>query len=277
MSKLNASGVKMGNKNLSKGMDETRILNELNRLVDDGNTVVLATIVETSRSVPRHSGAKMLVLSDSRQIGTIGGGEMEARVIEQACACMDDGTSLLLNYELVDPVAGDPGVCGGTVTIHLETYMPNPKILIIGCGHVGRAVAELASWLGYHVVATDDREEIAEGVTGADLVLTGPIEETLEKVNLTDHDHVVAVTRNAELDIQNLPHLLATDAKSIGVMGSSRRWETTRSSLESAGVSKEDLSRVTSPIGLDLNAETPQEIALSILSQIIEQDNAGNS
>jgi xanthine dehydrogenase accessory factor len=219
----------------------------------------------------------MLVLSDSRQIGTIGGGEMEARVIEQACACMDDGTSLLLNYELVDPVAGDPGVCGGTVTIHLETYMPNPKILIIGCGHVGRAVAELASWLGYHVVATDDREEIAEGVTGADLVLTGPIEETLEKVNLTDHDHVVAVTRNAELDIQNLPHLLATDAKSIGVMGSSRRWETTRSSLESAGVSKEDLSRVTSPIGLDLNAETPQEIALSILSQIIEQDNAGNS
>lgn len=277
MSKLNASGVKMGNKNLSKGMDETRILNELNRLVDAGNTVVLATIVETSRSVPRHSGAKMLVLSDSRQIGTIGGGEMEARVIEQACACMDDGTSLLLNYELVDPVAGDPGVCGGTVTIHLETYMPNPKILIIGCGHVGRAVAELASWLGYHVVATDDREEIAEGVTGADLVLTGPIEETLEKVNLTDHDHVVAVTRNAELDIQNLPHLLATDAKSIGVMGSSRRWETTRSSLESAGVSKEDLSRVTSPIGLDLNAETPQEIALSILSQIIEQDNAGNS
>jgi xanthine dehydrogenase accessory factor len=277
MSKLNASGVKMGDKNLSKGMDETRILTELNRLVDDGNTVVLATIVETSRSVPRHSGAKMLVLSDSRQIGTIGGGEMEARVIEEACACMDDGTSLLLNYELVDPVAGDPGVCGGTVTIHLETYMPNSKILIIGCGHVGRAVAELASWLGYYVVATDDREEIAEDVTGADLVLTGSIEEILEKVNLTDHDHVVAVTRNAELDIQNLPNLLATDAKSIGVMGSSRRWETTRSSLQSVGVSEETLSRVTSPIGLDLNAETPQEIALSILSQIIEQDNAGNS
>jgi len=277
MSKLNASGVKMGDKNLSKGMDETRILTELNRLVDDGNTVVLATIVETSRSVPRHSGAKMLVLSDSRQIGTIGGGEMEARVIEEACACMDDGTSLLLNYELVDPVAGDPGVCGGTVTIHLETYMPNSKILIIGCGHVGRAVAELASWLGYYVVATDDREEITEDVTGADLVLTGSIEEILEKVNLTDHDHVVAVTRNAELDIQNLPNLLATDAKSIGVMGSSRRWETTRSSLQSVGVSEETLSRVTSPIGLDLNAETPQEIALSILSQIIEQDNAGNS
>ena len=88
---------------------------------------------------------------------------------------------------------------------------------------------------------------------------------------------MVAVTRNAELDIQNLPHILSTDAKSIGVMGSSRRWETTRSSLESAGVSEEDLSRITSPIGLDLSAETPQEIALSILSQIIEQDNAGNS
>ena len=275
--KPDAFGVKMGKKNLSKGMDETQILNELNSLVEDGKTVVLATVVETSRSVPRHSGAKMLILSDSHQVGTIGGGEMEARVIKEACACMDDGTSLLLNYELVDPVAGDPGVCGGTVTIHLETYMPNSKILIIGCGHVGRAVAELASWLGFHVVATDDREEIAEGVTGADLVLTGSIEETLKQVNLTDRDHVVAVTRNAELDIQNLPHLLSTEAKSIGVMGSSRRWETTRSSLESAGVSEEDLSRITSPIGLDLNAETPQEIALSILSQIIEQDNAGNN
>jgi len=267
----------MGKKNLNKGMDETQILNELNSLVEDGKTVVLATVVETSRSVPRHSGAKMLILSDSYQVGTIGGGEMEARVIKEACACMDDGTSLLLNYELVDPIAGDPGVCGGTVTIHLETYMPNSKILIIGCGHVGRAVAELASWLGFHVVATDDREEIAEGVTEADLVLTGSIEETLKQVNLTNRDHVVAVTRNAELDIQNLPHLLSTDAKSIGVMGSSRRWETTRSSLESAGVSEEDLSRITSPIGLDLNAETPQEIAVSILSQIIEQDNAGNN
>jgi len=275
--KPDAFGVKMDKKNLSKGMDETQILNELNSLVEDGKTVVLATVVETSRSVPRHSGAKMLILSDSHQVGTIGGGEMEARVIKEACACMDDGTSLLLNYELVDPVAGDPGVCGGTVTIHLETYMPNSKILIIGCGHVGRAVAELASWLGFHVVATDDREEIAESVTEADLVLTGSIEETLKQVNLTDRDHVVAVTRNAELDIQNLPHLLSTEAKSIGVMGSSRRWETTRSSLESAGVSEEDLSRITSPIGLDLNAETPQEIALSILSQIIEQDNAGNN
>ena len=275
--KPDAFGVKMGKKNLNKGMDETQILNELNSLVEDGKTVVLATVVETSRSVPRHSGAKMLILSDSYQVGTIGGGEMEARVIKEACACMDDGTSLLLNYELVDPIAGDPGVCGGTVTIHLETYMPNSKILIIGCGHVGRAVAELASWLGFHVVATDDREEIAEGVTEADLVLTGSIEETLKQVNLTNRDHVVAVTRNAELDIQNLPHLLSTDAKSIGVMGSSRRWETTRSSLESAGVSEEDLSRITSPIGLDLNAETPQEIAVSILSQIIEQDNAGNN
>lgn len=267
----------MNEKGLSKGMNETQILNELNRLVSGGETVVLATVVETSRSVPRHSGTKMLVLSNSQQLGTIGGGEMEARVIREASACMDDGASRLLNYELVDPMAGDPGVCGGTVTIHLEPYMPTTQILIIGCGHVGKAVAELASWLGYFVIATDDREEIAEGFTGADLLLTGSIESTLEQVSLTNRDHVVAVTRNAELDIQNLPHLLNTDAKSIGVMGSSRRWETTRSSLKSSGISDEELKRVISPIGLDLGAETPQEIALSILSQIIEQDNAGSS
>tara|TARA_B100001123_G_scaffold226259_1_gene254620 strand:- start:3361 stop:4164 length:804 start_codon:yes stop_codon:yes gene_type:complete len=267
----------MPEKKLSKGVNETQILDELNRHVSAGDTVVLATVVETSRSVPRHSGTKMLVLSDSRQIGTIGGGEMEARVIKEAHACMGDGTSRLLNYDLVDPMAGDPGVCGGTVTIHLEPYMPTAKILIVGCGHVGRAVAELASWLGYFVIATDDREEIAETFSGADLVLTGSIEDALKKASLTNRDHVVAVTRNAELDIQNLPYLLDTDAKFIGVMGSSRRWETTRSSLEASGVSKEDLTRVISPIGLDLGAETPEEIALSILSQIIEKDNAGDS
>ena len=134
-----------------------------------------------------------------------------------------------------------------------------------------------SSWLGYYVVATDAREELADDVTGAELVIAGSIEDALKQVNLTNQDHVVAVTRNAELDIQNLPPLLSTDAKSIGVMGSSRRWETTRSSLSSAGISEQDLSRVTSPIGLDLNAETPQEIAISIVSQIIEKDNTSNN
>lgn len=267
----------MNKKRLTGGVNEPQILNELNRLITNGSTVALATIVQTSHSVPRHSGTKMLILKDAQQIGTIGGGEMEALVVEEALSCMVDGTSRLLNYELIDPAAGDPGVCGGTVTIHLEPYMPTSTILIIGCGHVGRAVAELASWLGYYVVATDDREEIADGLIGADLVLTGSIEETLKQVNLTSRDHIVAVTRNAELDIRNLPHLLATEAKSIGVMGSSRRWETTLSSLNSAGVSKDDLAKVISPIGLDLGAETPQEIALSILSQIIELDNADDN
>ena len=112
---------------------------------------------------------------------------------------------------------------------------------------------------------------------GADLVIAGSIEDALEQINLTERDHVVAVTRNAELDIQNLPHLLSTDTKSIGVMGSSRRWETTRSALSSSGISEQDFSRVTSPIGLDLNAETPQEIAISIMSQIIEKDNSSNN
>ena len=261
---------------LPEGSADPHILDNLRGLLSEGRSVVLATVIATTRSVPRHSGAKMLIVDDGRQIGSIGGGEMESRVLEEAAGCLADRNPRILDYQLLDPNAGDPGVCGGEVTIYLEPHMPPPTLLVIGCGHVGRAVVNLASWLGFHVIANDDRidvaRELADGLPSHSgvQVLPGTLAEVLGGLRLTDNDYGVVVTRNVEVDIQNLPHLLATDVGRVGVMGSRRRWDTTKNSLLDAGVSEADLERVTSPIGMDIGAETPEEIAVSILAQVVD-------
>ena len=129
-----------------------RLLGHLLAAQESGQAVALATVVRARGSVPRHAGAKMLVYDDGRLEGTVGGGEMEARVIAAAREALADGRPQLLPYSLVDPQRGDPGVCGGEVEIYVEPYLPPATVFVIGCGHVGQAVAHLASWLDYQVV-----------------------------------------------------------------------------------------------------------------------------
>jgi xanthine dehydrogenase accessory factor len=240
--------------------------------LDEGLPVVMATVVGTERSVPRHVGAKMLVYSDGRQLGTIGGGEMESRVCAAAHDAMDGGQPTQLDFDLLDPARGDPGLCGGSVSIHLEPFMPQPHLVVIGCGHVGGAVVELAHWLGFRITAIDDRTAVADParLVDADEILDGPLDECVRKAGIDDRTHVVLLTRNSDIDVEALPVVLASPARSIGVMGSARRWATTRATLAAAGVAESQLDRVVSPIGVDIAAESPAEIALSIMSQLVE-------
>ena len=147
--------------------------------------------------------------------------------------------------------------------------MATPTIFILGAGHVGRAVAELATWLEIRTVVWDDRAELLAGVECADVLLDAPIAEALDEEPVTAATAVVVVTRNVELDLEILPHLLATGAHYVGVMGSKRRWETTRTQLSELGVAEADLDRINSPIGVEIAAETPEEIAVSILAEIV--------
>jgi xanthine dehydrogenase accessory factor len=253
------------------GTSQRQLLAAVSAAVDAGETVCVATVVQTSRSVPRRAGSKMLVYADGRAIGTIGGGEMESRVVRAALEAIADRSTRLCTYQLVDPSTGDPGVCGGEATISLEPFMPTPTVYVVGCGHVGKSVVELAHWMGFRVIATDDRPDLATSseLPLADGTVSGHITEALKQFPITAETHVVVVTRNMAIDLELLPHLVATPARSIGVMGSARRWDETRTALLAAGAAATDLNRITAPIGLELHAETPEEIAVSILAEIV--------
>lgn len=259
------------------GENDAGIVVELAAAIERGEPVALVTVVETARSVPRRPGSKMLVRPDGGTRGTIGGGAMEARVTAEALEALADGRPRSVLFDLVDPGQGDPGVCGGSVQLYVEPYMTSPTVFVVGCGHIGQAVVDLAHWLGFRVVATDDRAELvtAAALPHADVLLPGPIDDALAAHPITDQTHVVVVTRSMAVDVEILPTLLATRARSIGVMGSRRRWETTVQQLQTRGLSVEDLARVRSPIGLELGAETPREIAVSILAEIVAERRGG--
>jgi xanthine dehydrogenase accessory factor len=234
---------------------------------------VLCTIVRTSGSVPRHAGAKMLVGADGTLLaGTVGGGEMENRVIEQAKLSFFDEKTSLLSYQLSNPQEGDAGVCGGLVEIFIEPLLTTPTLIIFGAGHVGRALTHLAKWSGFRVVLADDRTELcnATACPGADEYIPGPMRDTLGKLSLTPQTYVAMVTRGYPLDVQMLPLLLQKPILYIGVIGSHRRWLTSAKVLREQGISEADLERIHAPIGLEIGAETPEEIAISIVAEITQ-------
>lgn len=245
-----------------------------------GEPAVLATIVKEHGSVPRHAGSKMIVYPDGRIIGTIGGGEMESRVIARSRELIaTGGKPEIMDFDLIDPTRGDPGVCGGQVEIFMEPLLPDPTILIIGCGHCGQALAELAHWAGFRVIVSDDRADLCnpEVIPLADEYLPVPPGEIARHAHIHSKTYIAAVTRGVPLDVEMLPPLLQSDAPYIGVMGSRRRWATAAKRLEEQGINKEKLARVYAPIGLELRAETPQEIAISIMAEIIAHHYGGDA
>jgi xanthine dehydrogenase accessory factor len=237
-----------------------------------GETAALATVVSVQGSVPRHTGSKMLVKVDGSILGTIGGGAMESRVIQEALVAMRDGQTRMPSYTLNDISAGDAGICGGTVQVFIEPIGVVPMLLIIGIGHVGKALAELGKWSGYRVVISDDREAFCnpDYLPGMDGYIVCKPGDITEHVTVNTRTYVAAVTRGLPVDIDLIPALLKTDAAYIGLIGSRRRWAITVKQLkEERGLTDTQLDSIYAPIGLELNAETPQEIAVSILAQII--------
>jgi xanthine dehydrogenase accessory factor len=243
----------------------------LAELQASGGRGVLVTVIRAQGSVPRHAGSKMLVLPDGSQEGTIGGGTMEHQVAEQALETLKDGQLRIRQYAFRDPGQGDVGVCGGEIEVLMEPIQPKPTLLIIGAGHVGSAVAHLGKWLGFRVVVSDDRPEFADPATqpNADEVVQARIGDLPSQIDIGPETYVLLTTRGVDLDVEGLPALLATPAAYIGVIGSRRRWETTAAELRKTGVADDLIQRVTSPMGLELNAETPEEIAVSMLAQVI--------
>ena len=252
--------------------DHREVYEALAQAQRDGIPVALATIIETQGSIPRHAGSKMVVREDGTVVGTVGGGTMESWVVKEALAALDDGQARTKTYTLNSVQAGDPGICGGTARIFIEAVGTTPALVIVGGGHVGKALAELGKWSGYRVILSDDRPEYCnpEYLPGMDEYMVCKPAEIAEHIKLNRQTYVAAVTRGLPIDVHLIPALLATDIPYIGLIGSRRRWALTAKTLrEEHGMTDEQLQRVRAPIGLELQAETPKEIAVSILAEII--------
>jgi xanthine dehydrogenase accessory factor len=251
--------------------DMQSIYQALSELEKNHESAALCTVVKSEGSTPRHVGSKMLVYPDRKFIGTVGGGELESRVIKAALESLNNGTAQNLSYTMADPSRGDPGVCGGTVEVFVEPILPPAMIIVIGGGHVGKAVVHLAKWLGFKVAVSDDRKEFCnpESVPGADAYYPIEMGKLTEHLKVNKQTYIVITSRGSAVDAQGLPNLLESDPAYIGVIGSKRRWLTTAKALKAKGVSEEKMAQVHSPMGLELNAETPEEIAVSIMAEIL--------
>ncbi|MBM4424701.1 MAG: XdhC family protein [Chloroflexi bacterium] len=257
------------------------IFERLAELERNGESAALCTVVRERGSVPRHAGSKMIVHADGRAEGTIGGGQMESRVIREAVAALASGAPILVSYSLVNPQEGDPGVCGGEMEIFVEPIKPHPALVVIGGGHVGKALVHLGKWLGFRVALCDDRAEFCnpQWAPGADEYLPVPIRDLPSRFKFHSQTYIVMPTRGVPFDVEGVPHLLDVPHAYLGVIGSRRRWATAAQKMQESGVPAEKLAHVHAPMGLELNAETPEEIALSIMAEIVmlQRDGTGES
>lgn len=254
-------------------MEDTREVYEAILVAQtSGEPAALATIIAVQGSVPRHEGSKLMIRPDGSFVGTVGGGKLEATVIAEAQQVIRGGKTRMLSYTLNDISEGDPGVCGGTVQVFIEPVAVPPTLLVIGGGHVGKALAELGKWTGFRVILSDDREAFCnpDYLPGMDGYIVSKPAEIGDHIDIHANTYVAAVTRGLPVDIHLIPALLTTSAPYIGLIGSRRRWALTIKALrEEKQIEAEALARVHAPIGLELRAETPKEIAISIMAEII--------
>ena len=241
-------------------------------LTREGTPFVVATITDVKGSSPRGVGTKMLVLEDGATIDTIGGGGLERRVVADALACLASGTSRSEHYELRPEGARALGmVCGGEATVFLEVVAPDRTLLIVGAGHIGQKLSAMAEFLDYRVVVIDSREELVtpERFPQADKLICGDTSRTADLYPIDGRTHIVIVTHGHLFDKEALRSVVGSPAAYVGMIGSVAKVRTVFAELEDEGIPRVLLAKVHSPVGLDIGAETPAELALSILAEII--------
>jgi xanthine dehydrogenase accessory factor len=251
----------------------SEILKETLGRIDRGETIALVTIVETKGSTPREVGAKMVVGKDGLIAGTIGGGITEAKVIEEVKRALKEGKGKLIIYHLTkEQAALDEGaICGGEMKVFIDILQPKEEVLIFGAGHIAVCVSKLAKMVGFKVTVIDSRKEFAnqDRFPEADEIIAEGTEKALTYLKITPSTYIIIVTRGHLKDEEVLGSVIKSGAAYIGMIGSLKKNATVFQRLTKKGISQEEMDKVHAPIGIDINAQTPEEIAVSIMAEII--------
>lgn len=249
------------------------IYEEILKIKAEGRCAAVATIIGAQGSAPREVGAKMLVRDDGTIFGTIGGGCLEGKVIVEAIMVMREETPRTVRHDLTGTDAAEAGmICGGVLDIYIEPVIPTPRVLIFGAGHISLALSKISAMAGFQVAVIDDRAEFAnaERFPEADQVIAAPFCRAFPQLKVNRSSYIVIVTRGHAGDQEVLAWALTTEARYIGMIGSRKKIRTLYQNLEEKGIAREALQRVFAPIGLTIGALTPEEIAVSIVGQMIQ-------
>jgi xanthine dehydrogenase accessory factor len=279
-------------------MDDLELFRKAISLLDGGQHVALVTVAATVGSTPGKTGFKMLVFDGGKgTAGTVGGGLVEAKMIEEAARMLDRPASRTFRFELAGTAEDEKGICGGSVELSIETFDATalpliaervraaeeslaqaPRVILCGAGHVSYYIARYARGVHFRVTVCDDRSEYAnpQRFPDADEIVVEDVERTFDRIQVDDRSYIVIVTRGHKCDATVLEQALKTRARYIGMIGSRRKTLTILEKLRDKGVPQEQLDRVYSPIGLSIGAVTPEEIALSIVCELVKIRRLGN-
>ena len=248
------------------------VYEEIVRLRRDGRRGAVATIVNVCGSIPSFKTAKMLVRDDGSIEGTIGGGCVEAEVWQAAREVMEQEKPRTLTFNLNQNPKYDSGlVCGGTLDIFIEPVLPVPALYVFGAGHVAVNLYKAAHNAGFDVVVVDDRESYAnrERFPEAREIYTSDFEQTMEQLAPNESSYIVIVTRGHRDDMRVLRWAVQTPARYVGMIGSKRKVIAIYRELQNEGLPAHLFERVHAPVGLDIGAVTPEEIAVAITAEMI--------
>jgi xanthine dehydrogenase accessory factor len=249
------------------------IYEEIVRIKNQGDICALASIVKVKGSTPRAEGSKMLVRSDGTMLGSIGGGCLEASVWEAAREVIRLETSKVMDFDLTGREDTPEGlICGGIMQVLVEPILPQPTVFILGAGHIGFAVARMAKITGFEVVVIDERPAYAnkERFPDAGHIYVEDPAGMVPKLNINKASYLVIACRGHLEDQEVLAEALKTPAGYIGMLGSKKKVKTVFANLIKLGISEESLKRVHAPIGIPIATDTPEEIAVSILAEMID-------
>ena len=252
-------------------MNTTSVYNEIQDALRRGERIVIATVAKTVGSAPCAIGSKMLVHADGSVSDSIAGPVTDGKIVQESVRALSEGQSQTIHVHIDADNGEAVGSCGATLEVLLEVLQPEPRLIIVGAGYVAQALARLSLHLDYRIVVVDDRRDFANPQAFGDKVqlLFGNIPQTLHKLEPDEGSWVVIVTRGHSLDKEALQAALESKAAYIGMIGSSSKVKNIFKTLMKEGITPERLAKVHAPIGLDLGAQTPDEIALSIAAEML--------
>jgi xanthine dehydrogenase accessory factor len=248
------------------------IFDELVALRRKGQKCALATIVQVNGSIPSYESAKLLVREDGSMAGTIGGGCVEAEVWTAAREVIETEQPRHLTFSLGQDAAYDNGlICGGQLNVFVEPIIPQPRAFIFGAGHISKSLSKVATLAGFATIIVDDREQFAnrDRFPEAVEVHAGEYEEVFSKLEVNHTSYLIIVTRGHRDDMRVLKWALSTPARYISMIGSKRKVLGVMKELEREGLRREDFDRLHAPMGLEIGAISPEEIAVSVAAEMI--------